>query len=986
MKHNWLLPTVLITGIAIGCVADKMLVPCKRPPHHTCTPSHFFGLPSSPMRALALPTRTPGTGWRSLPGGETPIVTHVILSAGLALALCLATVVAEGPADAQQQAVPSPERSGVAEIPEDLVLPRRLNQVEVRYPPELLDRDVPPSGTLIVDFVVDVHGATKDLELRGSLDPAIDEAVRQAIASLRYEPATYQGQAVEVAMSIEVRIEPPQVEPALAEEEVEEADDDQDLPVRIRGRILEAGRRVPLAKASVLALPAGDRRPGLQKKLKYEPIKEPAWQSQAITDDKGRFELRGIPDGRVLVVVLLPGFERYEHVHDLGPGAVLKQDYYVKRSREHPYRTVVRQERDRSAPPARHVVGREELRALPGSLGDAFKGLENLPGVGQTPLGLSRIVIRGTQPRMSSVFLGPHEIPRAYHFLGLTSVYPTGALERLDLVSSNFGPRYGDTIGGLITMTPRAPDPDRLLHGYVDLNPLDASAQLRGPIGKKTRFLAGFRRSYVDAIIAAIEAGLPGDNLPKPNYTDYQAMGTFSLGAHELSIRALGSHDTVRLEQVEEVEGEEPEEVEFRFTDAFHRADLEWATHQGKWTLLASPSYRFEISEITAGGIVPLSFTTRAHVSSNRVEMRRKIARRGDLLFGADLVYRHYTKVEKPPPSFDIFSGGLTPEPDPDYPDEDIPSFIQDSLPDQLELGAYAAADVAVGSRIRLAPGLRLSYFKVPGRVSADPRTTMKAELGEKTALRLGAGLYSQAPAVEILDPEHGEPDLRLERSAQTGIAFERQLPWKLSVELSPYYTYMWNLAVPASRIASAGGGVAEGERATSSGEAHIHGVELMLRRHEGAHYFGWLAYTFIMSRVRDFPAGNWELENADQNHVLILLGGIKLQKRWVLSGRFRLFTGLCGDTQLDGGGDYHFCAPDYPGSTDLGVYHELDLRLEKTWVYRRYTFALYLNLKNAYNRRNTQVYTDYGPAGVAGRLPIPGLPLLPVMGLRGEF
>ena len=167
----------------------------------------------------------------------------MILCSGLALALHLATAVADGPAEPQQQAVPSPERPGVEEIPEDLVLPKRLNEVEVTYPPGLLDREEPPGGTLIVDFVVDVHGATRNLELRGSLDPAIDEAVREAVAGLRYEPATYRGRAVEVAMSIEVHIEPPQVEqaqdwPAVEEEAVEKEDDDRDLPVRIRGMVL----------------------------------------------------------------------------------------------------------------------------------------------------------------------------------------------------------------------------------------------------------------------------------------------------------------------------------------------------------------------------------------------------------------------------------------------------------------------------------------------------------------------------------------------------------------------------------------------------------------------------------------------------------------------------------------------------------------------------------------------------------------------------
>ena len=45
-----------------------------------------------------------------------------------------------------------------------------------------------------------------------------------------------------------------------------------------------------------------------------------AWEVGSITDDQGRFELRGVPDGPVRLVFIAVGYERLEYIDDLTPG------------------------------------------------------------------------------------------------------------------------------------------------------------------------------------------------------------------------------------------------------------------------------------------------------------------------------------------------------------------------------------------------------------------------------------------------------------------------------------------------------------------------------------------------------------------------------------------------------------------------------------------------------------------------------------------
>src|SRR5690606_20336388 len=102
----------------------------------------------------------------------------------------------------------------------------------------------------------------------------------------------------------------------------------------------------------------------------------PLWQGTAQSDAQGKFQVRGIPDGKAKVIVLVPGFERQEYVEALAATETLTVKYFVQRLPSNPYRTVVRVENPREEV-ARRSISREEINALPGTQGDALKALQN---------------------------------------------------------------------------------------------------------------------------------------------------------------------------------------------------------------------------------------------------------------------------------------------------------------------------------------------------------------------------------------------------------------------------------------------------------------------------------------------------------------------------------------------------------------------------------------------------------------------------------
>ena len=65
-------------------------------------------------------------------------------------------------------------------------------------------------------------------------------------------------------------------------------------------------------------------------------------------------------------------------------------------------------------------------------------------------------------------------------------------------------------------------------------------------------------------------------------------------------------------------------------------------------------------------------------------------------------------------------------------------------------------------------------------------------------------------------------------------------------------------------------------------------------------------------------------------------------------------------------------------------LFHQLDLRLEKTWTFQRWRLVAYLDVQNVYNAENPEatIY-DFRYERSAQ---LPGLPILPSLGLRGSF
>lgn len=124
-----------------------------------------------------------------------------------------------------------------------------------------------------------------------------------------------------------------------------------------------------------------------------------------------------------------------------------------------------------------------------------------------------------------------------------------------------------------------------------------------------------------------------------------------------------------------------------------------------------------------------------------------------------------------------------------------------------------------------------------------------------------------------------------------------------------------------------------------------------------------------------------------DQTHNVVVVASYKLG-RWQLGGRFQYATGspytpVTGSTFMSDANEYQ---PTYGAinSERNPANHQLDLRVDRFFQFDGWKLAAYLDVSNVYlnapvvDRDYSYDYTE--------REETTGLPILPSIGIRGEF
>ncbi len=702
---------------------------------------------------------------------------------------------------------------------------------------------------------------------------------------------------------------------------------------------------------------------------------------ETTTDDHGRFRVGRVPFDRVDVVVIADGFGVYFGSARIGATLTIRLE--VDAGSQELIRL------SGHAPPAPPLhLDPIAIRTQPGAGNDVLRALQSLPGVARTPFGLGGLALRGTAPRDTKVYLDGIEIPLLYHFGGIASFLPTGAIDQVTLEPGGASVSYGRGLGGIALVTSRTGRRDRArVGGELSLIHVAALGEAPGPLAGS--WLVGVRRSYFDAIIR----GANLDLAMLPRYMDGQVR--WESGDSAWMALLIASSD--KLELVTDPNdpmagGFDTSNVKsFVYTSQFVRLALRHRGTHGatSWTLLPSigiddVNARANHDDIDKGlhrTTVPLSL---------RAWLTTPVAR-GTLTGGFDGGWQHhaYDIVNTPPP---------TPmEPSPD-------GVLHRNLTRwSADAGAWLE-QVWTGARVELRAGLRADHFGLSDQWTLDPRLAVNLHLPHDVTLIQSVGRYHEPPLVTDLDPIFGDRVMLGSSATQVATTVKAIVGDDKEVSATAYYQDLRQLPVDAITSAtptsangsSESGGVLGISRELvdtqfgaysyreAIGRGRAYGLELIVRKTLGP-WTGWVAYTFGRSFRTNPARGDVEHPYVlDQPHALTVVGSTGVGRHWRLGGRLRYVTGNpltpVDGAYRDASGDW--VPVDGPILSDrLPDFVQLDVRLDRTWRRSWGVLDLYIDVQNAVNRANAEGVTyneDF-----SRRSYTTGLPIFPAIGVE---
>lgn len=911
---------------------------------------------------------------------------YYIQSAILLLASIPVVAVAQGDsasADGEEEL-----NSGLQEAVPITKNPSLVKQVEAVYPKAALrDRieadvalefDITNQGTVDNIAVISTSTFAETLSSTTGVDLSVTRsstiadygfvrAATAAVALMEFSPAEAGGEPITVRVPFVYKFKLPP--PVVVTEATDTATAAAPGIVNFRGVIRQRGTRRRVSGVVITVF------------RKYEG-KEVGFE--AVTNDEGEFEFYDLAPGNWKVLAEADGYYPIRTAETIVAGQVLQTTYFIERGSYNEFDVIVEVERVKKEI-NRRTLTREEIVKVPGTLGDPVRVVENLPGVARTPGGGGQIIVRGSGPQDTGVFVDGVDVPLIYHFGGLRSVIPPEMVETVDFYPGNFSVRYGRFTGGVFDLHVRKLDyEENEFHGSIDISLLDAALYLKYSVPEVEGLsiaVAG-RRSYIDLVLESVIPDDAGISLiSAPVYYDYQVLVSYQPTAeHDVRGFFFGSDD--RLELLFDNPSDASTQIQsgnLSFGTDFQRGYLE---------------YRYTPSE---------KFNNRLMVSAGRDSIDANLGTQ--FRFVLDLnVYQLREEAEWNVTDWLTISGGLDYQLDvvavdvraPRPPREGEPAtnngveeIIETVVRDfrQLQIAPWLETELKFfDDTLRIIPGIRADYFGqvTEERWSVDPRVVVRYEFIDRWTVKAGAGAVHQPPLPQDLNEDFGNPDLRL----QNGIQYSLGLEWlpldHIRIDVTGFYKDLRDLVSRTDDPDADDGPVL----LANDARGRVFGLEVFIEHKFKNNFRGWISYTLSRAERQDEPGGEFRLFDFDQTHILNVVLSYLLPYNWEIGVRWRLVTGNTNTPFM--GGLYDSDLDSYagiPGPTNserFPMFHQLDLRIDKTWVFDQFKVAAYLSLINAYNRENVEGYSynfDF-----TERENISGLPILPILGLRGEW
>jgi TonB family protein len=865
------------------------------------------------------------------------------------------------------EASQDPSQADTLEIIEG---PTIIKYVEAPYPQAALEAGIEGTVTLLIEL--DEEGEVLGVEVPEPVGNGFDEAAVDAVLSMTFAPAQTEAGPVPVIFEFAYTFVLQADEEDIAQAEL--------APVNFAGLVRQMGTRKPLEGITVTIIfdPSDDTYANLD-----------ALSTQTGAD--GSFELRGLPSGKHTVRLLHLDHVTAETQIEIVEHEITSATFWMRATlyRENELVGVYHKVKEDIT---RRTIRIDEVKRIPGTFGDPIKVIQTLPGAARSPFGTGLLVIRGSNPEDSGVYVDGIRIPIIYHLTGTTSVLSPDIVESVDYLPGMYGVEYGRSMGGVVDVRTRSEFSEQGKFNWgTDI--LDSQFYYEGRVGKEKEsgLAIGARRSYIDLFIPIFTKGT--NFSIKPRYWDYQVKYIPQLhNRQKLEVFVYGFDDILQISTPDDfAQGSDQDtQGDLKVEYLSHRFLIRYEKGFSEDLRLSlTPSLGYDFAYFGLGSeFTTESFTGIAQLRGNLVWSPSRylevvpgidfIGIYGGFDFASALSFADINDplAEREAISFNGGGTGLSPD-----------SFFK--------LNIRPLGD----DRWLLTPGVRFSHVNVTQHSSLfesgepskqngfglDPRLLTRLQVFDGGMIKAGTGLYTQPPQPqETASITEGVATPRFERSWASSIGFEHQVSQSVEWDIDLFYKALDNLIV--FNEAWTGG---DQPIFVNDGAGRAYGLELIARHNPIGRFFGWVSYTLSKSERRDAPEDAWYPFDFDQTHIFSAQGGYDLPFDFGLSAQIQYTTGT--PTTPFNAGIYDVDGDFYNGFRIGGYnderqppYFQTSFRVDKLWTYKRWQLQTYVDLLNAIRGVNAEFTTyayDYSEYAY-----VRGLPFIPNLGLEAKF
>ena len=741
----------------------------------------------------------------------------------------------------------------------------------------------------------------------------------------------------------------------------------------------------------------------------------------AVTDDNGNFQLGGLKPGFVRVQASFIGYHTaFSSEVEVSNAKVVSLEIRMEKRDTQldevkitasPYR------KTEESPVSLKTIGIAEIEKSPGANRDISKVIQSFAGVLSSPSFRNDIIIRGGGPSESRFYLDGVEVPNINHFAtqgasgGAVGILNADLIREVNYYSGAFPSNRGNALSGVFEFGQVDGNADKLKF-KGSLGASEVSATVDGPLSEKTTFIVSARRSYLKFLFTALK--LPF--LPTFNDMQFKVRTRFD-AKNELTLIGLGSVDVNELnldiknpdDQQKYILSQLPENNQWSYTVGAVYKHFRQNSYQ---TLVVSRSHlNNTITKYLENNQSSESNKILDYVSEeqeNKIRFENNMRMDGfKANIGANVDFAKYTNATMQRRFYN----------------SNVLNVNYDTDLNLVKYGIFGqVSHEFLAERLTLSAGFRMdgnSYSSEMNNLlkQFSPRVSASYLFAPKWSVNLNSGRYYQLPPYTAMGYQQNSVLVNKDNLKYIsvdhfigGVEFKPATAMQFSLEgfLKNYRNYPFSVNDQIS-LANKGAdyGVIGDEAVTSTSKGRAYGAEFQARVSSSKYSLN-MSYTLVRSEFQD-GAGKYIVSAWDSKHIVSMTGTASLKRNWQVGGRFRFVGGLpytpwdlnrsslVAAWNLQGG---PYLDNSKLNANRFGVFHQLDIRVDKSYYLKKTTLKFYIDIQNFYNYQSQSqdlvlreqdasgnyLTTDNGTRYVLRTVKNTSGTVLPTIGVQVEF